>query len=172
MPFALHCNLNLNKQVPIMKKTILSFVIAAAVAGCSGSQKNESDTAGETPQSMVTETETTASDQGVGKFKDIVLSETIDEAKVSKGRDISDVKCSSCHKLTDEKLVGPGWKGITTRRQPAWILNFITNTDEMLSKDPEAQAQLEICLVRMPNQNLADEDAMSILEYMRKNDKQ
>ena len=29
---------------------------------------------------------------------------------------------------------------------------FHTNTDEMLNKDPKAQAQLEICLVRMPNQ--------------------
>jgi hypothetical protein len=40
----------------------------------------------------------------------------------------------------------------------------------MLSKDPKAQAMLEVCLVRMPNQNLTDEDARSILEFMRKND--
>jgi pyruvate-formate lyase-activating enzyme len=32
------------------------------------------------------------------------------------------------------------------------------------------QAQLEICLVRMPNQNLADEEARKILEFMRQND--
>jgi hypothetical protein len=49
-------------------------------------------------------------------------------------------------------------------------MNFITNTDEMLNKDPKAQAQLEICLVRMPNQNLADADARALLEFMRKND--
>ncbi|MBS1732105.1 MAG: cytochrome c, partial [Bacteroidetes bacterium] len=48
--------------------------------------------------------------------------------------------------------------------------NFITNTDAMLNKDPKAQAQLEICLVRMPNQNLADDDARALYEYMRKND--
>jgi hypothetical protein len=40
----------------------------------------------------------------------------------------------------------------------------------MIDKDPEVQAQLEICLVRMPNQGLKDEEARSILEYMRKND--
>jgi hypothetical protein len=66
--------------------------------------------------------------------------------------------------------VGPGWKGVTTRRKPAWILNFVTNVEEMLNKDPEAQAQLEICMVRMPNQNLSDEDAYAILEFMRDND--
>jgi hypothetical protein len=49
-------------------------------------------------------------------------------------------------------------------------MNFITNTDEMLNKDPKAQAQLEICLVRMPNQNLSDDDARSLFEFMRKVD--
>ncbi|GAA4082410.1 hypothetical protein GCM10022390_110 [Flavobacterium anseonense] len=49
-------------------------------------------------------------------------------------------------------------------------MHFITNPDPMIEKDPEVQAQLEICLVRMPNQGLADEEARNILEYMRKND--
>ena len=79
-------------------------------------------------------------------------------------------KCSSCHKLTEEKLVGPGWAGLSKRRTPEWIMNFITNPDPMIDKDPELQAQLEICLVRMPNQNLTDDDARHILEFMRKND--
>ena len=49
-------------------------------------------------------------------------------------------------------------------------MNFVTNTDAMLNKDPKAQAQLEICLVRMPNQNVSDEDARNVYEFMRKND--
>ena len=49
-------------------------------------------------------------------------------------------------------------------------MNFITNTDEMINKDPAAQAQLEICLVRMPNQNLSDDDARHLFEFMRRND--
>jgi hypothetical protein len=49
-------------------------------------------------------------------------------------------------------------------------MNFITNTDVMIDKDPEMQALLELCLVRMPNQNLSDQDARNLLEYMRKND--
>lgn len=49
-------------------------------------------------------------------------------------------------------------------------MNFITNTDEMLGKDPKVQELIQICLVRMPNQNLSDEDARDLLEFMRKND--
>ena len=76
----------------------------------------------------------------------------------------------SCHKLSDERLVGPGWKGVTERQTPHWIMNFITNPDPMLDVDPELQSQLEMCLVRMPNQNLSDTDAREVLEFMRKND--
>jgi hypothetical protein len=49
-------------------------------------------------------------------------------------------------------------------------MNFSTNVDEMLNKDPKAQAMLEECLVRMPNQNLSEQDARNVLEFMRKND--
>jgi hypothetical protein len=40
----------------------------------------------------------------------------------------------------------------------------------MIDKDPQVQAQLELCLVRMPNQNISDEAARDIYEFMRKND--
>jgi hypothetical protein len=49
-------------------------------------------------------------------------------------------------------------------------MNFITNPDPMIDKDPEVQAQLELCLVRMPNQNLAENEARQIVEFMRQND--
>ena len=51
-------------------------------------------------------------------------------------------------------------------------MNFITNPDPMIDKDPALQAQLELCLVRMPNQNLNDEDARKVVEFMRQNDSQ
>lgn len=108
--------------------------------------------------------------RGEGKFKNVEVSSSLNAKMATGGEKVYSVKCGGCHKLTDEKLVGPGWAGVTGRHKPEWIMNFITNTDEMLTKDPKAQAQLEICLVRMPNQNLADEDARGLLEFMRKND--
>ena len=47
---------------------------------------------------------------------------------------------------------------------------MITNVDMMLEKDPEAQKLLELCMVRMPMQNLSLEDARKVLEFMRSND--
>jgi hypothetical protein len=40
----------------------------------------------------------------------------------------------------------------------------------MLDKDLLAQSELITCVVRMPNQDLTDEQARDMLEFMRKND--
>jgi len=137
--------------------------------------RNTSSEKKENPSS--TEPQTAASgnpsydpNRGEGKFTKVDVSATLDASKATSGEKVFSVKCSSCHKTTDEKLVGPGWKGVTSRHKAEWIMNFVTNTDEMLDKDPKAQAQLEICLVRMPNQNLSDDDARNVYEFMRKND--
>ena len=110
--------------------------------------------------------------RGIGKWnaENVAIGASLDATMVAAGEKIQSVKCSSCHKLTEEKLVGPGWKGVTQRRKAEWIMNFITNPDPMIEKDPAVQAQLELCLVRMPNQNLSDTEARAILEMMRSND--
>lgn len=156
-----------------MRKLFLTALACSLLIACG--KKKETEDFGK--QDNAATTEATASDpasydpkRGEGKFDNVDLGASLDQAKAAKGEEIAGVKCTSCHKLTDEKLVGPGWKGVTTRRAPHWIMNFITNPDPMIDKDPEVQAQLEICLVRMPNQGLNDDDARNILEYMRKND--
>jgi mono/diheme cytochrome c family protein len=108
--------------------------------------------------------------KGVGRFKDIQLQLPLDQKMVANGRAIYQSKCFACHKLTSEMLVGPGWAGVTTRRTPEWIMNWITNTRVMLDKDLAAQAEMAVCLIRMPNQDLTDDQARNVLEFMRQND--
>lgn len=160
-----------------MKKLFIVTALGAAlIAGCnSNSNQGATSTSAENTESSAKEATENGNpsydpNRGEGKFKDIKLEDKLDATLATGGQKVFDVKCSSCHKLTDEKLVGPGWAGVTSRHKPEWIMNFVTNTDEMLNKDPKAQAMLEICLVRMPNQNLSDDEARQILEFMRKND--
>lgn len=101
---------------------------------------------------------------------DIEVTNPLNTQWITEGKSIYDVKCAACHKLTDERLVGPGWKDLTKKRKPEWIMNMITNVDIMLEKDPEAQKLLEECLVRMPNQNLTKDEARKVLEFQRSND--
>lgn len=108
--------------------------------------------------------------KGKGKYTNVELSATLDPKMIAEGKTVYEVKCLACHKLTDEKLVGPGWKGITKLKSPEWIMNFMTNTDEMIDNDPHAKRMLELCMVRMPNQHLTDEETRNVYEFMRNND--
>lgn len=150
----------------------MSFAVSAFVACSSTPSKEDSSATEQTtePTASSTENPTYDPNRGEGKFTKVEVGATLDEAMATSGEKIVNVKCASCHKMTDEKLVGPGWKGVTTRKSAEWIMNFITNPDAMIDQDPELQAQLEICLVRMPNQGLTDDDARQIYEFMRKND--
>lgn len=160
-----------------MKKKILVFAAFAGLSlslySCGGDSKTpeqmEADRKASAEANKTAENPANDPERGTGKFTHVDVG-PLNDAMAATGGKTYEVKCSSCHKTTEEKLVGPGWKGVTTRHKPEWIMNFMTNTDEMLNKDPKAQAQLEICMVRMPNQNLSDDDARSLLEFMRKND--
>lgn len=104
------------------------------------------------------------------EIKEVELSTPLNQEWVGKGKATYEMKCLACHKLTADKLVGPGWLEVTKRRKPTWIMNMITNVDMMLEKDEEAQKLLEQCLVRMPNQNITTDEARQVLEFMRSND--
>lgn len=161
-----------------MKKMFIVCSLALFFAACGGSGDKGSSATTDGTEAKSADTTATAENgnpsydpnRGEGKFHDVKLADKLDPAMAEKGQKIAELKCESCHKMTDERLVGPGWKGVTSRHAPEWIMNFMTNTDAMIDKDPKAQAMLEICMVRMPNQNLSDDDAREIFEFMRKND--
>lgn len=152
-----------------MRKYLFIGGIVVFISAC-GDKPATTVTEANSPESSASASAGYDESKGAGKFTQIDISPTLDGKMAEMGNKIYDVKCGSCHKLTEERLVGPGWKGVTGRHKPEWIMNFVTNVDEMLEKDPKAQAQLEICLVRMPNQNLTDDDARHVYEFMRKND--
>ena len=108
--------------------------------------------------------------KGIGEVRHVVLNDPLDADMVHTGKGIYELKCAACHKLSDMRVVGPGWKGITTRRTPEWIMNMTLNVDEMIDKDPEAKKLLKTCLVRMPSQDLTYEDSRAVLEFMISND--
>ena len=149
---------------------LLLFISCGKDKTNAGEDFSKSSSSETSTESSSTDASTYDPKRGEGKFTTVDLGTGLDVAMAAEGEKAAGVKCMSCHKLTDERLVGPGWKGVTERRTPVWIMNFATNPDPMIDKDPELQAQLELCLVRMPNQALTDDEARHILEYMRQND--
>ncbi len=150
-----------------MKKLILYSATIFLLFACSpGKPKEEtSEAKKENPVAEVTDPT-----KGIGQIKNVTLHTPLELDRVNRGKAIYDMKCAACHKLTDQRVVGPGWLGVTKTRKPEWIMNMILNVEVMLDQDPEAQKLLELCLTRMPNQNVSIGDARDILEFMRQND--
>jgi len=151
-----------------MKKLPFILILVNILLACSSNTNQQASTSRHSEENKPTNLYDP--NVGEGKFKDLHITAPLDTEMAAEGKIVADLKCASCHRYTEERLVGPGWKGITQRKQEAWIMNFITNPDPMIDKDPELQKQLEICLIRMPNQNLSEEEARNILEFMREND--
>jgi mono/diheme cytochrome c family protein len=160
-----------------MKRLLVYFIPAGLLflaVGC-GSNQQPGDAHSADSQKISLKSDTVIimtgiNSKGVGRFQDIQLTHPLDEKMVDRGRKIYESKCFACHKLNTELLVGPGWTGVTDRRKPEWIMNWITNTKIMLDRDLAAQADMAVCLIRMPNQDLTDEQARDVLEFMRRND--
>jgi mono/diheme cytochrome c family protein len=161
-----------------MKHTIFCIIIIVigivAVQCGSGTQNAKNTAASDTAVQKVDKDTVVVflgiNSKGIGRFRNIELTHPLDEGMASRGKAIFESKCFACHKLSSEMLVGPGWAGVTDRRSPEWIMNWITNTKVMLDRDLAAQADMAVCLIRMPNQDLTDEQARDVLEFMRKND--
>ncbi|MEO1259951.1 MAG: c-type cytochrome [Bacteroidota bacterium] len=151
-----------------MKNLTVLFALIALFIACGGDSKEAANDA-PPPKSMVAE-EPAADPKGIGEVKNVELNDPLNAAMVASGKGVYELKCAACHKLSDQRVVGPGWKGITTKRTPEWIMNMTLNVDVMLEEDPTARELLKECLVRMPNQNLSMEDARAVLEFMYDND--
>ena len=146
----------------------LSLALGAlAFTGC-GSKEEAEQAAKEAPglADLVTQQPEV---HGV-EIKSVEITHPLNQQWVAVAKPIYEMKCLPCHKLTGDRVVGPGWAGITKRREPLWIMNMITNVDVMLAKDEEALKLLELCLVRMPNMNITPDEARHLLEFMRHND--
>ena len=156
-----------------MKKLIL-IIGVALLAACAPDKTNQESAGSENSQEESSATNAVAENtdpaKGIGQVTTVTLNTPLEQERIPRGKAVYEMKCQACHKLTDQRIVGPGWAGVTKNRKPEWIMNMIINTDMMLDKDPEAQKLLELCLTRMPNQNVSIGDARDILEFMREND--
>lgn len=145
-----------------MKNLALLIFLALLVFTCGNDATDSSKDSASKPAA----TKKVDDGKGVGSIRNVTLNTPLDAKMVASGKAIYEMKCSPCHKLTDKRVVGPGWKGVTEQRKPEWIMNMIMNVEEMLKEDPTAKDLLKQCLVRMPNQNLTEQDSRDILEFM------
>lgn len=153
-----------------MKNIIVILASLFIVIGCSNQKSDPASSEPPKTAEQLEKEKMIKEGLGVGEIKNVTLNDPLDQTMISRGNAIYEMKCAACHRLTDMRVVGPGFEGLTNRRKPEWIMNMITNVEIMLDEDPVAQKLFEECLTRMPNQNVSIGDARDILEFMLDND--
>lgn len=75
--------------------------------------------------------------------------------------------CQACHSIGQGDLVGPDLQGVTQRRDINWLVNFITQPDQVLaSGDVTANTLLGQYGVPMPNLGITEGQAQSLIAYL------
>lgn len=102
----------------------------------------------------------------------LIISPTVTFSQdLAAGEKLFKINCASCHKVTDQKLVGPGLKGVAGRvPQPAeaWLIKWIKNSQAVV-KSGDAYANkifTEYNKSVMPSQALSDDEIKSVLAYI------
>lgn len=146
--------------------TIISLLFAALIisGGCSGGGSDDgTDTSTPSAESGLTEFQL---ENGIGPITAPVALDEIDPEMAEQGRTVFGAKCSACHKM-DERYVGPALGDAVESRTPAYLMNMILNPDEMVKKHPEARKMLAEYMTPMPFQNVSEDEARAIVEYLR-----
>jgi mono/diheme cytochrome c family protein len=84
------------------------------------------------------------------------------------GKSIFETKCVACHTIGGGAGVGPDLKGVTTRREAAWLARWIAEPDVMLAEGDPIAAQLlsDFNGVPMPNLGLTDAEVAGVVVYL------
>jgi cytochrome c len=135
-----------------------------ALAACGGPEQEPAPANGAGAQA----TELTAFEleHGIGPFTEEVQVGPIDPELAAQGQDIYEMSCEACHQM-EGRFVGPPLGDVTERRSPTFIMNMIMNPEEMAQRHPVVQELLAQYPVIMPYQNITEEQARAILEYLR-----
>jgi mono/diheme cytochrome c family protein len=94
-------------------------------------------------------------------------------AQNQKGKEIFEKYCTACHKISDEKLIGPGLKGITERRDSLWIRSFIKSSQTLVKSGDKTAVKVfnENSMIPMPDHTmLTDDDLTNLIDYIAKYD--
>ncbi|MEJ1221305.1 c-type cytochrome [Sediminicola sp. 1XM1-17] len=157
-----------------MKKVLTILALGALIVGC-GEKKEEKKDGFEmnrTKKEAKTADDDAGvpvdlSNKGVGPIKSMTFDATIDADLAAQGEAKYNAICTACH-MAEQRMIGPALKGVYDRRSPEWVMNMILNPDGMLKEDPIAKALLkEYNNAQMLNQNLTEQEARAVAEYLR-----
>lgn len=99
----------------------------------------------------------------------LMMSNTIHAQK--SGKSIFEARCASCHKISNQKLVGPGLANVNKRRDQKWLVKFIRNSQKLIKEGNKLANRLynQYNQTIMPSHtDLSKEEILNVLDYIKK----
>lgn len=135
------------------------------MTACGGSE-TESSASGNRTTAPAAEFTDFELEHGIGPITSVIELGPIMQDRVERGRNIYEMKCEMCHTM-DTRMVGPALGDVMDRRSATFVMNMILNPNEMAQKHPEGKKLLQEYMTVMPYQNVAEDEARDIVEYLR-----
>ena len=86
------------------------------------------------------------------------------------GKTVFEGRCASCHKLSNQDLVGPGLANVNKRREQEWLVKFIKNSQKLIKGGNELANKLynEYNQTIMPSHtDLSKAEILNTLDYIK-----
>ncbi len=155
-----------------MKKILFAFSLMMMIIAC-GEKKEKKDgfevsrTKAADKKGEDAGVPVDLNNKGIGPIKNLDFPADIDTDMAARGQEKFNAICVACH-MAEQRMIGPAMKGVYERRSPEWVMNMMLNPNEMLKSDPIAKALLkEYNNAIMLNQNLSEDEARDLAEYLR-----
>lgn len=90
------------------------------------------------------------------------------------GKTIYEGRCASCHKISNQDLVGPGLANVNKRRDEEYLIKFIRNSQKLINSGNELAKKVynEYNQTIMPShEDLSDEEILNVLDYIKQESK-
>ena len=148
-----------------LAQIIAAALLALTISVCGGEETSDqrSTQASEAEQEL-TDFEM---EHGIGPVTERVqVDDELDYEMIEIGRNIYETKCEMCHNMQG-RMVGPELGNVMDRRSPEFVMNFILNPGGMARNHPEGQKMLQEYMTVMPFQNVKEDEARAIVEFLR-----
>ena len=86
------------------------------------------------------------------------------------GKTVFENRCASCHKISNQDLVGPGLANVNKRREQEWLIKFIKNSQKLIKNGDELANRLynEYNQTIMPSHtDLSKAEIINTLDYIQ-----
>jgi cytochrome c551/c552 len=103
---------------------------------------------------------------GISREQKLKAQEEENHLLIVKGQYLFSKKCLKCHNM-GVKIKGPALRDVTKKRKADWIKNLILYPYKMIVEDPIAKQLYLEHEIKMAVEDMKDEDADAVLEYLK-----